>query len=501
LAVLVFYRREDVMTRVGPLLAVLLVFCIMGTGATAPATQPRTLTGGEAAQTPSRLPGSPAIQLVKVAGGLADPVTVAAPLDGTGRLFVVERVGRVRIIDNAGNLLSEPFLDLTSDDAASGVESQYVLQGMLGLAFHPDYAKNGRFYVAYTDRYSNGNLLVVEFHVSPEDANKAQPPDPYLPAGGGQLLLDVDQPYVDHNGGTLRFGPDGYLYIALGDGGGPHDPFDYAQDRRTLFGKLLRIDVDGGFGYGQGKQRRAERILPYGIPADNPFAGDDALTNPLASPPAVDRARAAIVPGGEPYSPPVRQETWAFGLREPWQFDFDPVTGDLYIPDVGASAWEEINFQAAGSSGGENYGWDLMEGRHCYPDDRPGCPPLGVLPVAEYKIGENGCAIVGIGVYRGHEFPTLNGIYFSADYCSGKIWGLQRQQDSTWTFQELLDTELLVTGGGRGQGDELYVTACACSLSPYFDPSESPQGTIWRLVAADRVPQGSETAPLQDEIQ
>jgi glucose/arabinose dehydrogenase len=450
------------------------------------------------------LPGNPAIQLVKVAGGLIDPVNIAAPNDGSGRLFVVERVGRIRIIDKDGTLLPDPFLDLTSDHGGSGVDANYVLQGMLGLAFHPGYATNGRFYVAYTDNYTNGDLFVVEFEVSRDDPNRvASSANGDDWAGGGRILLDIDQPYNDHNGGELHFGPDGFLYIALGDGGGRDDPFDQAQDRFSLLGKLLRIDVDGGLAEGKGKRRRTDRVLPYGIPADNPFAGDVAgdgrVDQPRVPLPASDRTQVAVPPGGESYNQPVRQEIWASGLREPWQFDFDPATGDLYLTDVGSESWEEINFQPAGSPGGQNYGWDWMEGAHCYPASVEDCPQLGVLPVAEYKHGRDGCSITGIGVYRGEEFPSLDGIYFSADWCSGKVWGLQRDEDGTWIYQELLDTDLLITGAGRDEVGNLYVTVCRCDGSSQYDPFENPQGSVWRLVAADRVPEGAETAPLQPE--
>jgi glucose/arabinose dehydrogenase len=490
-------------------IVVLLVLSILGGGVfpilarvvaqeLTPVTTPQAGgTAGGAGQPREALPGNPAIQLVKVAGGLVDPLAVADPLDGTGRLFVVERVGRIRIIDKDGTLLPEPFLDLTKYDL-SGVDAHFLDQGMLGLAFHPDYATNGRFYVAYTDYVTNGDLLVVEFHVSDEDPNKAQAPDPWRLGEGGRVLLDIDQPYVTHNGGTLRFGPDGYLYIALGDGG-HDDPFDQAQDRSSLLGKLLRIDVGGSpGGKGKGKKDRAGRELLYGIPPDNPFAGGGRLDDPFAPPePASDRA-LVVPPSGQPYGPSIRQEIWASGLREPWQFSFDPATGDLYIPDVGSAIWEEINFQPAGSLGGQNYGWSWMEGAHCF-KDRAECVQLGTLPVAEYKHGKNGCAVVGIGVYRGGEFPSLDGIYFSADFCSGKVWGLQRDEAGAWIYQELLDTELLVTGSGSDERGSLYVTACNCNTDRRYDPLENPQGTVWRIVAADHVPANAETAPVQSD--
>jgi glucose/arabinose dehydrogenase len=424
------------------------------------------------AQPGGTLPDNPQIQLVNVAGGLADPVNVAAPNDGSGRLFVVERVGRIRIIDPDGNLLPEPFLDLTEL-----VQNDYLEQGLLGLAFHPDYASNGRFFVHFTDYHTNGDNFIMEFPVSDDDPNVAN-------REGGRLLLAVDQPYVNHNGGTIHFGPDGYLYIGIGDGGLGGDPYDTAQDRTKLLGKLLRIDVD------------AEGGLAYGIPADNPFSQarivqSNSITDVIGETEGLSLEAAY-------YHPAARPEIWAYGLRNPWQFNFDPATGDLYIADVGQVTWEEINFQPAGSPGGQNYGWDIQESGHCYPASVAECPrsQMGTLPVAEYKHGQDGCSITGIGVYRGEEFPSLDGIYFNSDWCTGKVWGLAREDDGAWVYQQLLDTGLLVTGSGVDEAGNLYATACACEFSRQYDPFENPQGTVWRIVAADQVPEGAETAPI-----
>ena len=204
------------------------------------------------------LPGNPTIQLIKVAEGLADPVAVAAPDDGSGRLFVVERFGRIRVIDRDGNLLDEPFLDLSGQ-----VASAYIEQGLLGLAFHPEFWSNGRFFVAFTKFRTNGDTVIEEYHVAADDPSRAD-------AKSGRLLLSVDQPFVEHNGGALAFGPDGYLYIGLGDGGHSGDPYDNAQDRSSLLGKILRIDVD------------ADGATPYGIPAGNPFAMSERTDSPFA---------------------------------------------------------------------------------------------------------------------------------------------------------------------------------------------------------------------------
>jgi glucose/arabinose dehydrogenase/uncharacterized cupredoxin-like copper-binding protein len=433
--------------------------------------------GGGAAQPGGTLPGNPAIELVKVADGLADPVNVTPANDGSGRLFVIERPGFIRIIDQDGNLLPEPFLDLSVL-----VQTDYLEQGVLGLAFHPDYETNGRFFVNFTDYHTNGDTFVMEFHVSEDNPNVAE-------RDSGRLMLAFDQPYVNHNGGTMKFGPDGYLYIASGDGGGGGDAYDNAQDLATLLGKLLRIDVEPAGGQ------------PYGIPAENPFAEARVVqSNQITD--AIGETEGLNLEAGY-YHPEARREIWAYGLRNPWQFDFDPDTGDLYIADVGQFTWQEINVQSAGAEGGQNYGWDWLEATHCYPASVEDCPrsQVGELPVAEYRQGADGCSIIGIGVYRGDEFPALDGIYFNSDFCSGKVWGLQRGEDGAWIYQQLLDTELQVTGAGRDEAGNLYVTACgACTdYGRYYDPTENPQGTVWRLVAADQVPEGAETAPLQAE--
>ena len=434
-------------------------------GATGAPVQP----GGDLAE-------EPAVQLVKVAEGLADPVAVAAPDDGSGRLFVVERVGRIRVIDADGNLLDEPFLDLTEL-----VQNDYLEQGLLGLAFHPNFAENGRFFVNFTDYHTNGDTFVMEFQPSADDPNVAD-------RESGKLLLTIDQPFVNHNGGTIRFGPDGYLYIGTGDGGLGGDPYDTAQDRTSLLGKMLRIDVDGG-------------DAPYAIPADNPFADarivqSNSITDVIGETEGLSLEAAY-------YWPEARPEIWALGLRNPWQFSFDAETGDLYIADVGQVTWEEINVEPADSPGGVNYGWDILEGSFCYPAEVTDCSrsQIGQLPVAEYKHGRDGCSITGLGVYRGGAFPALDGLYFASDWCTGKVWGLGRDDAGEWAFQELLDTELLITGAGTDADGNLYATACECVFSRDYDPRDNPTGTVWRLVAADQVPADAETAPLAGEVE
>lgn len=419
----------------------------------------------QVAQPGGDLPGDPSVELVQVAGGLVDPINVAAPYDGSGRLFVVERVGTIRIIEN-GEVLEEPFLDISNE-----VKIDFLEQGLLGLAFHPEYADNGRFFVFYSDYRTNGDHFIVEYNVS-DDPNVADPES-------GRVVLTVDDPFINHNGGTILFGPDGYLYITLGDGGMAGDPYDEAQDLSTLLGKILRIDVDVD-----------PNVAPYGIPADNPFADAGVWQSGTANP---------VAQTGD-YRPDARAEIYMYGLRNAWQFSFDRETGDMYIADVGQVAWEEINFKAADEPGGQNYGWDLMEASHCYPPDPDeNCDQFGVMPVAEYAHDDvGGCSITGIGVYRGGEQTDLDGIYFSSDFCTGRIWGLQQDEAGTWQFEELLDTELAVTGSGSDENGELYLTSCSCMFGRDYDPYADPQGAVWQVVSSDNVPEGATTAPLAE---
>lgn len=335
------------------------------------------------------------ITLKQVVTGLSHPVHLTHAGDGSGRLFVVEQEGTIRVIQG-GTLVPTPFLDI-SELVRSGGE-----RGLLSVAFHPRYPENGFFYVNYTNR--SGDTVVARYKVS---ANPSRG-DPSTAV----VLLTVPQPYSNHNGGQLQFGPDGYLYIGMGDGGSAGDPQGNAQNPNSLLGKMLRIDVN---------------VLPYAIPKTNPFVG----------------------PG-----PPL-DEIWALGLRNPWRFSFDRKTGDLYIADVGQDSWEEVDIQPADSRGGENYGWNIMEGVHCF-SPRTDCPQAGLtMPVTTYATGKN-CAITGGYVYRGQRIPGLTGTYIFGDYCSGRIWGL-RKSDRGWAYTELLDTDLDITSFGEDEAGELYV--------------------------------------------
>jgi glucose/arabinose dehydrogenase len=348
----------------------------------------------------------PGLQFTTVASGLARPVFVTHAGDGSGRLFIVQQGGQILILKN-GSVLPTPFLDLSSLIATTGNE-----QGLLGLAFHPNYAANGRFFTVYT-RKADGDIVLAEFGVSgnPDIANPAP-----------TVLLTIEHSAnANHNGGMIAFGPDGYLYQAVGDSGGGGDPDENGQDLTSLLGKILRLDVDSA--------------APYAIPADNPFVGHP--------------------------NPNVREEIWTYGLRNPWRFSFDRSTGDLFIGDVGQNAQEEVDFQSASSSGGENYGWDVLEGNLCY-EPSSGCtpPPGYVPPVAVYDHGPNdstGCSLTGGYVYRGSQSPSLTGVYFYGDFCQGTIWGLA-QDGSNWNSGLISDTNYLLSSFGEDESGEIYLT-------------------------------------------
>lgn len=331
-----------------------------------------------------------------VATGLSSPLGLVHAGDGSGRLFIVEQTGRIKIFDGTA-VLATPFLDVSALVSCCGE------RGLLGLAFHPDYRTNGIFFVHYTN--TAGNTTLVRYRVS-SNPNVAD-------AASAQIILNVTQPFANHNGGQIAFGPDRFLYIGLGDGGDAGDPGNRAQNLGTLLGKILRIDVDNG--------------TPYAIPATNPF-----------------RSTQAALP-----------EIWAYGLRNPWRFSFDRQTGDLFIADVGQSAREEVNFQPAGSPGGQNYGWRLMEGTACF-NPSTGCNNGTLtLPILDYD-HSLGCSITGGYRYRGRRFPQYAGRFFYGDFCSGRIWAAA-QSGATWSTTELMDTTLSITSFGEDEGGELYV--------------------------------------------
>ena len=359
------------------------------------------------------------VGLTPVVSGLEQPMFMVDPADGSGRWFVVEQPGRIRVVQD-GDLLPEPLLDLTGVVEAGGSE-----QGLLSMALHPDFATNGEFFVGYTANTGEGagDNTIARYRVDPADPNRADP-------ASGEVLLAIPDPYRNHNGGLVMFGPDGYLYAGLGDGGSGGDPQGNGQDPFALLGKILRLDVEATTG-----------DRPYGIPAGNPFADGEA---------------------GAP-------EVWATGLRNPWRFSFDRGTGDLYIADVGQNQVEEVNFQPAASAGGENYGWNIMEGTNCFAV--ADCDPSGlVLPVAEYE-HDQGCSVSGGYVYRGTALPALTGVYLFADYCTGLLWGLGRDASGAWLMSEPLATGLNIASFGENAAGELFAL--------------DPGGTIYQVTAVD----------------
>ena len=338
------------------------------------------------------------LELRPIITGLSQPLGIRHA--GDGRLFIVEQGGRI-LVYNGTSVLPTPFLDIRSGVSCCGE------QGLLGLAFHPNYASNGFFYVNYTDL--GGDTVVARYRVSATDPNRAD-------AGSASLILHVSQPFANHNGGNLLFGPDGYLYIGMGDGGSGGDPGNRAQNLNELLGKMLRIDVNGA--------------APYAIPPTNPFANS---TN-------------------------ARREIWAYGLRNPWRFSFDRENGDLWIGDVGQNAWEEVDLQRASSNGGENYGWRRMEGTHCFnPSTNCAAGSTLVLPVLEYSHADDNCSVTGGYRYRGTKYPRLRGMYLYADFCTGKIWGAT-ETGSTWTTRLLLDVTFPISTFGEDVNGELYLS-------------------------------------------
>jgi glucose/arabinose dehydrogenase len=355
------------------------------------------------------------IAIEEVVTGLVNPVHLTHAGDGSHRLFIVEQRGVIRIL-RGDRVLPVPFLDI-SRLVRSGGE-----QGLLSIAFPPQYRRSGFFFVNYTNRM--GDTVVERYSVS-ADPDRADPDT-------AVVVLTIAQPYSNHNGGLLKFGPDGYLYIGMGDGGSAGDPQGHAQNPNSLLGKMLRIDV---------------ATLPYAIPPTNPFVG----------------------PG------PPRDEIWALGLRNPWRFSFDRQTGDLYIADVGQNAFEEVDFQPAGSRGGENYGWNILEGAQCF-SPTVGCRRDGLtMPVATYRTGPD-CSITGGYVYRGRRSRALHGIYIFGDYCSGRIWGLERAGSGRWTVRDLLETPLRISSFGEDESGEIYAV--------------DHRGGIYRLREAAGAPAG-----------
>jgi glucose/arabinose dehydrogenase len=394
------------------------------------------LSGREAVAAP---PSGGFVQLVPVVSGLIDPLGVTHAGDGSGRLFIVQQTGQIRIWDGT-QLLATPFLDVSAVSSPCGSPPSCGERGLLGLAFHPSYTSNGFFYVDYTR--GNGDIVIARYHVS-ANPNVADP-------NSGVVLLTIphsSQP--NHNGGQLAFGPDGYLYIGVGDGGGGGDPFESGQSKNTLLGKVLRIDVNSdGF--------PADPNRNYAIPPSNPFA-----STPSSSP-----------------------EIWAYGLRNPWRFSFDRSTHDLYIADVGQGNWEEIDVQPAASSGGQNYGWDCREGAHTFETDSDCSGPSFTDPVLEYDHSAGKCAVIGGYVYRGQPASSvLSGNYLYGDLCTGQIW--RAANAGGWTSQQLFDTSLTITTFGESEKGRVYVAGQDGTLewiAPYTFQDVAPDFWAWQYV-------------------
>ena len=380
-----------------------------------------------AAAAPSAAVTWPSITLTSVVSGLSAPVHITHAGDGSGRIFIVERAGLIRIA-SGGTLLPTPFLNISGIVRDAGSE-----EGLLSVAFPPDYATKGYFYVYYTDdRVANrGNNVVSRFHLG-ADASTADP-------ASEETILPIPHPtYDNHNGGQLAFGPDGYLYIGTGDGGSGGDPGNNAQNTLSLLGKILRIDV-----------------------GDVPQAPPPALGTFVLYIPAVFKGGPVpyTIPTSNPFfdNPAYRGEIWALGLRNPWRFSFDRATGDLYLGDVGQSTREEVDVQPTSGVGGENYGWRCKEGSLNY-NFSGDCSTLTlVAPVAEYD-HSLGCSITGGYVYRGPGNPLMQGVYFYSDYCSGRIWALQRD-GVAWVSNILLDSPYSISTFGEDEAGNLYLAA------------------------------------------
>jgi glucose/arabinose dehydrogenase len=367
----------------------------------------------------------PPVKLTEVASGLRLPVAIASAHDGSGRLYVVEQRGRIRILEG-GKVLPTPFLDVSDLVATDNLE-----RGLLGLAFHPDYAKNGAFYVYYTAAHT-GAVTIARF------LRDRAHPDRADPASRAVLLSIPHAEYASDNGGQLAFGHDGLLYITTGDGGGNADRMRHAQDTGSLLGKMLRIRVDGG--------------ARYAIPAGNPFAEDSCAKGHCA-------------------------EVQHYGLRNPWRFSFDRATGDLYIGDVGEDAWEEVDFLPRDAAAGMNFGWGVFEGNACFNDTYFGAPGAcaklanAVRPVLTYDHKrDGGQAIVGGYVYRGERIAALRGRYVYGDYATKRMWSGWRE-DGRWKSEVLLAPSAdvkAVSSFGEDDRGELYV----CDLG---------NGKIWRI--------------------
>ena len=366
----------------------------------------------EVANPGGRIAGAQKLALVKVADGFNDPVGVSVANDGSGRIFVVERVGRVKVVGKDGKTLAKPFLDLTkTNPLGSEVQTGFVEQGLWSIAFHPKYRENGYVFVHFASLPFNGASIIARYTVDPASANEITTERATKTV---KVIMNIPQPYYNHYGGMIAFGPDGKLYIGKGDAGWEGDPLDAGQRLDVHWGKMLRIDID------------TNDDTPYVVPKDNPFAKADK-PQMMSLFGITEQGFSTIKIGSRP-------EIWAYGLRNPYMFHFDKKSGDLFIADVGQNHWEEINWQPATSKGGENYGWKHNQASKCHPHQGPNekCAIVGVLPVAEYpheepypgapKLKDNhGCSAQGLGVAN---YAGMEKVYLVGDWCSGRLWGV-----------------------------------------------------------------------------
>lgn len=387
----------------------------------------------------------PTLSFQEIANGLDLPVHLTHAGDGSNRLFIVEQAGMIVIFKNNA-LISEPFLDIQARvrSPRSGGSNE---EGLLSVAFPPGFdSSTNYFFVYYTNKAGDNQVSRFSLSSNPDKAD----------INSEEVVLYLNHPqYSNHNGGQLSFGPDGYLYIGTGDGGGGGDPFDNAQDSNSLLGKILRIDV--------------EMAPPPGFTPTNyiylpiTFQGDPAATHSLYRIPETNP-----FVGVDGY----REEIWALGLRNPWRFSFDRSSGDLFIGDVGQNKWEEIDYQPANSTGGENYGWNIMEGDQCY--ETTTCDMTGlIMPIFVYS-HTSGCSVSGGYTYRGQEYPAYQGIYLFADFCSGRIWGLQKSVTG-WDNQELSQVVYSISSFGEDEYGELYLL-----------DHQGDNGSVYKIILANQ---------------